>query len=352
MARSAIIGLDIGSTHVRAAEIQGSAAPGRGTPVLVRYGEVPLPLGAVRDGEVQDARPVSAALRQLWSQGKFSSRDVVMGVGNQRVVVRDLDMAWMPLAQIRVSLPYQVQEILPMAGDEALLDYYPTGEFDGPSGRMVHGMLVAATRDTVNANIMAAESAGLRPQMVDLSSFALVRALTRGELGGRTAAFVEIGANVTHVVIAAHGTPRFVRMLPSGGQNVTDAVAGALGVTAADAEAIKREVGVGFAVGADRMSAAEAITGVVRPLIEAIRNTFVYYASNNPGAGVEVVVLTGGGAHLPGLGQYLASASRLPVTLGDPLSTLKVAKSVDAARLGPLSSLMSMPIGLGYGVAA
>lgn len=352
MARSAVIGLDIGSTHVRAAEIHGSATAGRTPPTLVRYGEVPLPLGAVRDGEVNDAKPVAHAIRQLWSQAHFSSRDVIMGVGNQRVVVRDLDVAWMPLPQIRSSLPYQVQEILPMAGDEALLDYYPTGEFDGPSGRMVRGMLVAASRDTVNANVMAAESAGLRPQMVDLNAFALVRALARGELAGRTAAFVEIGATVTHVVIAAQGTPRFVRMLPSGGQNVTDAVAGALGVTAADAEVIKREVGVGFAVGADRASAAEAVADVVRPLIEAIRNTFVYYASNNPGAGVEVVVLTGGGAHLPGLGQYLASASRLPVTLGDPLSTLRVAKSVDAAGLAAVSSLMSMPIGLGYGVAA
>ena len=59
--------------------------------------------------------------------------------------------------------------------DEALLDYYPTGERDGATGRMVQGMLVAATRDTVRANLMAVESAGLRPQMVDLNAFALIQ---------------------------------------------------------------------------------------------------------------------------------------------------------------------------------
>ena len=354
MAKAGVIGLDIGTTHVRAAEVV-FAGGGRGpssSPTLVRYGEVALPLGAVRDGEVEDQATVSAALRRLWAEAKFASREVNIGVGNQRVVVRELDLPWMPLPQIRASLPYQVQELLPMSTDEALLDYYPTGEFDGPQGRMVHGMLVAATRDTVRSNVMAVESAGLRPMLVDLNPFALSRAIVRGDLSQRTVAVVDIGARVTQVIIVAQGSPRFVRMLPSGGQNVTDAVASALSVSAPEAENVKREVGIGFAVGADRQSAAEAVNGVVRPLIEAVRNTFVYYAGNNPGSGIDVVVLTGGGSHLPGLGQYLASASRLPVTIGDPLSTIKVAKTAAADWLTQQTSLVAMPLGLAYGVPA
>lgn len=354
VAKAGVIGLDIGTTHVRAAEIQfGSGGPaGKQQPTLVRYGQTALPLGAVRDGEVEDSAAVATALKLLWAEVKYSSRDVVIGVGNQRVVVRDLDVPWMPLPQIRTSLPFQVQELLPMSTDEALLDFYPTGELDGPSGRMAHGMLVAAARDTVNANVMAVESAGLRPQMVDLNPFALLRSLTRGDLGGRTVAIVEVGARITQVVIAAHGVPRFIRILPSGGQNVTDAVASALGIAGADAENIKREVGIGYAVGPDLTIAAEAVSAVVRPLVEAVRNTFVYYSGNNPGAGIELAVLTGGGAHLLGLGQYLASTSRLPVSFGDPLAGLKIAKTAHPERVTQLSSMMALPLGLAYGVAA
>ena len=90
----------------------------------------------------------------------------------------------------------------------------------------------------------------------------------------------------------------------------------------------------------------------MRPLVEAVRNTFVYYASNNPGAGIEVAVLTGGGAQLPGLDRYLASTSRLTVVAGDPLAALKVAATAsldDAERQPPL---LATPIGLAYGVAA
>jgi type IV pilus assembly protein PilM len=213
-------------------------------------------------------------------------------------------------------------------------------------------MLVAAQRDTVNSNVIAVEGAGLRPRMVDLNAFALHRALARGDLSKATAAFVDIGATITTVVISAQGSPRLVRSLPAGGQNVTAAVATALGVSAAEAESIKREVGIGYAVGPERADAAEAVSTVVRALVESVRNTFVYYSSNNPGAGIDVCVLTGGGSHLPGLGQYLSSASRLPVTVGDPLAGLRWGKSVRRETLAGIESLVAVPVGLAYGVAA
>lgn len=354
MPKAGVIGLDLGSTHVRAAEVRfgRGGASGKQVPTLTRYAEVPLPIGAVRDGEVADPGAVTGALEQLWAKGGFTSRDVNMGVGNQRVVVRELELPWMPMPQIRSSLPFQVQELIPMPVEEALLDYFPTGEREGPTGRMVQGMLVAASRDTVRANLMAVESAGLRPQMVDLNPFALLRSLARGAHATQTVALVEIGARITQVVIVAQGVPRFVRMLPSGGQNVTDAVAAALGIAAAQAEEVKRTVGIGQPVRAELKSAGEAISTVIRPLVEAVRNTFVYYASNNPGAGIEVAVLSGGGSQLPGMGRYLASTSRLSVVPGDPLASLRVDDTPQLAGVADRAALLATPIGLAYGVAA
>ena len=354
MATTRVIGLDIGASGVRAVELEyGSGGPaGKTPPTITRFGQVPLPLGAVRDGEVVQPETVAGALRQLWSQAKLESKDVVIGVGNQRVLVRELDLPWMPLPQLKQSLPYQVSEMLPMSADEALLDFFPTAEIDGPEGRVVRGMLVAAQRDTVNANVLAVESAGLRPVMVDLNAFALLRALARGDLADATAAFVDIGASITNVVISQRGVPRFVRSLPTGGHNVTAAVASALGVSAADAERIKREVGVGAAFGHDQAEAAEAVGSVVRALVESVRNTFAYYASSSHGSGIDVVVLTGGGSHLAGLGQYLSSASRLPVTVGDALSGLRPGRSFPRASLDGIESLVALPLGLASGVAA
>ena len=355
MAKTQVIGLDIGSTAVRAAQLEfsGSSDPFARSATLVRYGEVPIPMGAVRDGEVAEPELIAHALQELWSRGKFDTKDVVLGVGNQRVVVRDLTVPAMPLAQIKASLPFQVQELLPMSVDEALLDFLPTGSGDGEHGPVVHGLLVAAVRQTVSANVLSASSAGLSPTMVDLNALAMVRAMCQGKLREHVVAIVDIGARVTNVVIAAQGRPRFVRVLPSGGQDVTDAVARVAGISSQEAEDLKRRVGLGSAGPSDRGEVQEAVTSTVRTLVEAIRNTFVYYASNNPGRPLEAVVLTGGGGHLPGLGQYLATSARVAVSFGDPLETVTVAKSAGGrAAFAGRESLMTLPVGLAYGVAA
>ena len=146
-----------------------------------------------------------------WGGRGFASRD--SGVGNQRVVV-SRDLPWMPLPQLRESLAFQVQDLLPMSTDEALMDFYPTGELESATGKMMHGMLVAATRDTVRANVMAVEGAGLRPQLVDLNPFALLRAIVRGDLVNRTVAVVDIGARITQVIITAAGKPQFAPQSP------------------------------------------------------------------------------------------------------------------------------------------
>lgn len=354
MAVTHVIGLDIGSTTVRAAELEfgKNARTQAGAPTVIRIGQVPLPLGAVRDGEVVQPETVSSALRRLWSESKFQTKDVVIGVGNQRVIVREMELPWMPLAEIKKSLPYQVSDSLPMSVDDALLDYHAVAAVDTPQGRMVHGLLVAAQRDTVTSNVLAVEGAGLRPSMVDLNGFALLRALARGDFARANVAFVDIGASVTTVVVATHGSPRLVRYLPVGGHSVTSAVAAAMSISAPDAEVVKREVGVGYGVPQERQHVAEAVSGVVRGLVEGIRNTFVYFQGNNPGQGIDVIVLTGGGSQLPGLGQYLSSASRLPVTTGDALAGLKTARTFERGSINGNESSFALSIGLAYGVAA
>lgn len=347
-----MIGVDIGTTAVRAAELDFAGRSGRAAPTLVRAGQVALPPGAVRDGEVADQPVVAGALKQLWAHAKFDSKDVVLGVGNQRVLVRELDLPWLPADQIKSSLAFQVTDMLPMSADEALLDYYPASEIDGPQGRAWRGLLVAAQRATVTASVLAAETAGLRPTMVDLNAFALIRALARGEFADRTIAFVDVGATTTTVAISAQGQPRIVRSIATGGGAVTQAVAGALALAAPDAENAKRELGIGFAAPPGAEAAGEAISSVVRKQVEAIRNTFVYYSGNNPGHAIDVVMLTGGAARLPGLGQYLSSASRLPVVMGDPVAGLRTGKSLSPNALHGDESLFAVSVGLAYGVAA
>ncbi len=345
-----VIGLDIGTTHVRAAEVEHSGrGPGSGTATLVKYAELALPVGAASDGEVNEVATVASTIKRLWSKGHFSHRNVISGIGNGRTVVREMDIPSLPMPQLRQSLPFQMGEMLPMSTDEALLDFFPTSEEDGDQGKLLRGILVAISKATVSQHIAAIESAGLTPKMVDLNAFALYRSQAVADWGDQTVAFVDIGARTTNVLVASRGIPRLVRILPSGGNDVTDAVAGALKVTTQEAEQSKRQIGIGFAVDPSLQPGAEAVASTSRALVDAIRNTFVFYSQNNTGGPIQHVALTGGGSHLPGLGQFLASAVRLPVSFGDGLARVKVSRALKAGTLDGRESLVAASVGLAFG---
>ena len=217
------IGLDIGSTAARAAEVAEGSPP-----TVIRAAQLPLPPGAVENGEVKDAEPVSDTLRELWSRGGFKSRKVWLGVGNQRVVVREITLPAMPEKELRQSLGFQVQEFIPMPVEDAVLDYHVLGETEADDRPMLRLLLVAAQKSMVDALVSAALGAKLEPMGLDLVPFAMVRAVGSTGVGmdleaGGGEALVDIGAHVTNIVVHSSGETRFVRILPSGGRDITSA---------------------------------------------------------------------------------------------------------------------------------
>ncbi|WP_084037786.1 type IV pilus assembly protein PilM [Demequina sp. NBRC 110053] len=350
MAKKQAIGLDIGAKALRAAEV---VTAGGGRSELVRYAEVPIPAGAVKDGEVVDQAEVAQAIKALWSRGGFSSKDVILGIGNQRVTVRTMQLPKMPMSDIRSSLPFQVEDSLPIPVDEAVLDFYPTVEFEGPSGSVYEGLVVAAARETVMSNVNAAEAAGLKPLSVDLSAFALLRAMARGELGHGTVALVDIGARITTIVVATDGAPRFVRTLPVGTQGLADILARAKTVSQAEAEHQVITRGLQASSAPENQISADQYNDAARNLVEGIRNSIGFYQSNNRQAPVAYVVLTGGGSTVPGLGQAIASETRTQTLLGNPLEGVAISKRIQGLEgIKGREATMAMSMGLGMGVAA
>ena len=352
---SRVVGLDIGSSGVRAAEL----TLGKGSATLERFGQVALPVGAVRDGEVVDVDAVSAAIKQLWAQAKFSSKKVVVGVANQKVVVRQVDLPWMPTQELKKALAFQVQDFVPMPVEEAILDFHPLEEFTNESGaRMLRVLLVAAARDMVGSAMAAISQAGLQPEMVDLTSFAVLRSLVgldHGQVGSVGAeALVEVGSNVTNIVIHQGGVPRFVRILLMGGGDITDAVAERLGVPVEQAEAIKQESGMSPVPGAtDATPAGRAIEGTANGFVEEVRGSLDYYMAQPGASRIDRVVLSGGGSRLNGLADRLATATRLPVQAARPLSTLKLGKTgLSPEQLAYVEPMVTVPVGLAMGVSS
>jgi type IV pilus assembly protein PilM len=344
-----IVGIDIGSTSVRAVEIEGTT---KARPTIVRIHEVPLPSGSARSGEVIETHTVASALKRLWSTGGFKSKDVVLGMGNQRVIARDLVMPKMSLTQIREALPFQVQDMLPMPVSEALLDFYPISESEGESGPVVNGLLVAAVKQSVLANVDAAILAGLTPMEVDLIPFALSRLQARAHGGPETIALVDVGSSTTNVVIIIGGVPQFVRIIPAGGNDVTLAIAMSLEIEEGIAENAKRALGLSpSSVNPEHRPILEHIHRATAELLNSIRNTLSYFDNTHQVPNVERIVLSGGGARLGGFAAALRELTRTEVVSADPFATLSTAKGVAALPIEARDS-MSVALGLALGAAA
>lgn len=347
---TSVVGIDIGSASLRAVEV---GDPGKARPTLLRYHKVLLPEGAVSSGEVLEPNTVAAALKQLWTDGGFRSKNVVLGIGNQRVFVRDLSVPKMPLKRIRESLPFEVQEMLPIPVVDALLDFYPISEAAGEHGPVVNGLLIAAIKETVLGNIKATQLAGLTTIEVDLIPFALSRLLvSRPRLAG-TVALIDIGANTTSVVIVEEGVPQFVRIIPTGGDDLTEALRSGLETDAVQAEKIKRALGLSSQVAtSEEQYATEIISQIANEQLSSLRNTIKYFVNTRPNQPVHQIILSGGGALLRGLPDALAEISRLTVIMGDPFSTIAISRRLDTKDLRRNGSAFAVALGLTLGSAA
>jgi type IV pilus assembly protein PilM len=176
--------------------------------------------------------------------------------------------------------------------------------------------------------------------------------LSRPQIQG-TVALIDIGANTTSVVIARNGVPQFVRIIPTGGADLTQALRSGLEVELSEAENLKRSIGLAKQVNSvEEHRAVEIIYQVTSELLTSLRNTVSYFVNTRPQDPVRQLVMTGGGAQLPGLPEALSEMTRLPVVSGDPFVTVGLARSLNADNLRSNRSALAVALGLALGSAA
>lgn len=343
-----VVGLDLGSYGVRGVEL----LVGNGQPTLERFAQVTLPPGAIRDGEVVDAAAVSASIRRLWTEGGFKGKRVVVGVANQRVIVRLAEMPAMSESDLQSALRYEAQELIPFPVEEAVLDFQILDDVvDSDGDARMRVLLAAAQRDMVRSHLAAVEGAGLHAGVVDVVPFALVRALGNQDspfdFEPRAEAIVCIGGGVTNVVVHEQGVPRFVRVLLVGGDDVTDAIVRDLNVQIDEAEALKRQADISSPDPAVAR-AGQVVRDRLAPLVEEIRGSLDYFMAQSQSAAVDRVLVTGGGSRMAGLMERLQAQLGATVEPARPLAGLKIGRSVGLSedQLADIEPLLAVPVGL------
>jgi len=330
------IGLDIGSSAVRAAEVTLDGDKSQ----LVRFAQVGLPAGAVVEGEIRDQAEVAAALKRLWAEGGFRRRDVVLGISSQRAMVRVIEVPALSEKELRPALRYQIGELLPIPVEQAVYDFTTLGPGRPKDGGepKTEVLVVVAQKDIVWDAIGVAKRAGLRVRAVDASPLALLRAVPPADQVNTQSldAVVSVGAHLLVVALRQGSTPRFMRTATL----TTDAEANAKAASP---------------VGARLGPAASREKGEPRPgpakvevVIEEVRSSIEYFLSHAHDAHLDRVQLTGGGALAQGLAARLASVLGVPVVPAEVLPTCeRTLIGLDEGQFREASERWTTAVGLG-----
>jgi type IV pilus assembly protein PilM len=313
-----------------------------------------MPFGSVVEGEIVDPESVGSAIKELWKRAGIRSKDVAIGVSNQKVVVRLIDLPFMEKDELAGAIQYQAQDYIPIPVEEAILSYERIGDYMTPADEhMMEVLLVAAQRDMIGNSVAAVEAAGLRLSQIDVTAFALVRALLGpvssvlpdeiDEQGAATG-LIHITSGLTNIAVVERGVPRFTRVSALAGNQFSQAIASVLNLTFDEAEDLKIRVGlpaldgtVAPAPGVDpemARLAQEALEREANKFIAEVRRSLDYYLTQATQIRtIKRILLTGSGSQLRNLANYLERGLQTQVILGDPLARVHASGAVEQAVL-------------------
>jgi type IV pilus assembly protein PilM len=333
-----VVGLDIEPGYVAAVEARS------GRVEVERAASAQLAPGVVREGEVVDVDTLAGVLRTLFAEHKLGRR-VRLGVANQRIVMRTLDLP--PLEdpkQIASAVRFQAQEHIPMPLDQAVLEHHSLGIVRTGEGPRTRVVLVAARRDMIDRLLEATKRAGLRPTGIDLSAFAMIRALHRSKMEGATL-YMSVGG-MTNLAVADGTTCVFTRVVANGTESMAGELAERRGLTLEHAHGWLKHVGLLMPIDdidGDQEIVVEArsvLSDGVRRIADDVRNSLDFHAMQEASAGVERAVLTGPAVAIPGFSDQLGQEIGVPIEVGVVAESRPGGlNGIDAGRLAVAAGL-------------
>lgn len=318
-----VVGLDIGSTAIKAVELTRNGK----TLMVTGFGQLEV------DGS--DPQAVSQGIAELMKEGGFRSKRVVSSVSGQKVVIRYLSMAPMSEEELRNAIIFEAEKYIPFTLDECVMDCQrleDAGAADPQGAGQNNVLLVAVTKDHVEEHLKTLGAAGVAPEVVDVDAFALsnawdlVATSAKAKEGDAPAdgvvAFVDIGASKTSVNIVHNGASVFTREIYVGGRDFTQAIARRMNVEENEAEALKRSPGE------NEENVREAVFPSIDDLGNELQLSFDYFETQYSKS-LDKILLSGGGSRMGSVRDAFEKIFEKPVAVFNPFEGLELSQDLD-----------------------
>src|ERR1700731_2522643 len=302
--KKALVGLDIGSSSIKAVELKG---PKQGYE-LVSFGLEALAQDTVVDGAIMDAPLVAGAISNIFDSHKVKTKNVATAVSGHSVIVKRVSLPTMTEEELYDRIQSETSQHIPFDIADVNLDHQLLESLDS----QMDVLLVAVKKDKIlnHTNVLA--QAGKNSTVVDIDAFALQNCfeLNYDPDPGQTLALLNIGASVMNINIVRGGIPLFTRDVSVGGNQYTDALQKELDLSFEDAEKLKMGENLPSVTDEHRGTILRSVTDI---LVLEIQKTFDFFRATASGENIQRIVVAGGTARVPGLVDLFHEEFAMPV---------------------------------------
>ncbi len=334
-----VVGVDIGSHAVKVCQLKRSDK----AYTVVSLGTAILPEGAVDDGTLNEPEVVGTVVSDLFKNLKIKKKKVGFSISGYSVIVKKVNLAVMSDDQMEEHIMSEAEQYIPFDIKDVYLDFQDLKTSTSENER-TDVMLVAAKKEIVDDYLDMLESIGLQATVVDVDGFALENTYEYNTPKTGNVALVDIGAAKMNINIISGGVSVVARDIVVGSRQLTEQIMNQFDLDFDEAEAIK----LGRLPAEDRQEELEQIFSTVcTQWVLEIKKAIDLYHSNYPDAPLECLILSGGGAKVAGLTDYLHRETGLPVELFNPFANMvSNDKKIDPEYLKGVGPEMAIASGI------
>jgi type IV pilus assembly protein PilM len=335
-----LVGLDIGSSSVKAVELgkKGSSLQ------LLNLGFENLQTDTIVDGQIMELNNVSNVISQIFNEHQIRTVRVCAGVSGHSVIVKNIVLPQMSSEELQESFSWHAEEHIPFDIADVNLDY----ELTSRSEDALHVLMAACKSDKIANVKQAIQLAGKHPVIIDVDAFALQNCyeVNYHPRPGEIVALLNIGAATMNINILNGTRSIFARDASVGGSQYTSLLQRELGLSFEQAEEVKR--GASLPEGTEPRPIQPIIETVSEALALEVKKTVDFYrATAQDEAGIQKILIAGGGSKLPGLAEFLAHKFEIPVEVFDPFRQIEVdSRKFDPDYMREIVPEMAVAVGL------
>jgi type IV pilus assembly protein PilM len=339
-----VVGLDIGSSAVKAVELKPA---GKGYRVTA-YGVEPVPPDAIVDGAIIDAASVAEAIRRVFDGNKaFKSKDVCASLSGNAVIVKKITLPIMTEKELSESIYWEAEQYIPFDIEDVNLDYQILDPGTDANARgSMDVLLVAAKKEKIADYTSVISQSGRTPIIVDVDAFALQNAfeVNYGLEAGRVVVLLNAGASAININILQSDQSVFTRDISMGGNAYTEAVQKELDLPFESAEQLKKGIPVDGATFEEAQPVLHAVTENV--LLE-IQKTFDFFKATASSDQIDRIMLSGGASRVDRFREMVQERFNAPVEEFDPFRAV----TWDAKKLGGEATGLAATAAVAVGLA-